>query len=178
MYLRMPRRQSGRTANRVVVKQRAPAVSSAQLWNPGISTMAYDNNNVFAKILRGELPCHKVYEDDHSLAFMDIMPQADGHTLVIPKLAAETIFDLNPAQLGSLMATTQTVAAAVKQAFEAPGIVLFQLNGAAAGQTVPHLHFHLLPSSLGALMQRAHAAQMEDPQKLAGFAQRIRAALG
>ena len=139
--------------------------------------MAYDSNNVFAKILRGELPCHKVYEDDHSIAFMDIMPQADGHTLVIPKVEAETLFDLDAVQLGGLMAATQTVAAAVKKAFDAPGIVLFQLNGAEAGQTVPHLHFHILPSSLGALMQRAHAVQMEDQNKLAGFAQRIRAAL-
>lgn len=140
--------------------------------------MAYDDNNVFAKILRGELPCHKVYEDDHSLAFMDIMPQADGHTLVIPKLPAITIFDLDTAALGSLMGTVQTVAAAVKKAFDAPGIVLFQLNGAEAGQTVPYLHFHVLPSSLGALVKRAHAAQIEDPQKLAGYAERIRAALG
>lgn len=139
--------------------------------------MAYDDNNVFAKILRGELPCHKVYEDEFSLAFMDIMPQADGHTLVIPKAPAVTMFDLEAAALGQLMGTTQKVAAAVKKAFEAPGIVLFQLNGAEAGQTVPHLHFHILPSSLGALMTRAHAARMEDQQKLAGFAERIRAAL-
>ena len=140
--------------------------------------MAYDDNNIFAKILRGELPCHKVYEDEHSLAFMDIMPQADGHTLVIPKVPAVTLFDLDADALGRLMAATQTVGAAVKKAFDSPGIVLFQLNGEGAGQTVPHLHFHLLPSSLGVLMNRAHAARMEDPQKLAGFAERIRAALG
>ncbi|MEZ5507363.1 MAG: HIT family protein [Gammaproteobacteria bacterium] len=140
--------------------------------------MAYDSNNVFAKILRGELPCHKVYEDDHTLAFMDIMPQVDGHTLVIPKVEAITLFDLSPAQLGNVMATTQTVAAAVKKAFDFPGIVLFQLNGAEAGQTVPHLHFHILPSSLGSMMQRGHGAKMEDQQKLADFAARIRAALG
>ncbi len=139
--------------------------------------MAYDNSNVFAKILRGELPCNKVYEDEYSLAFMDIMPQADGHTLVIPKAEAVTIFDLDAAHLGSLMVTTQTVAAAVKKAFAAPGIVLFQLNGAEAGQTVPHLHFHILPSSLGVLMRRPHGAQMEDQQKLADYAERIRAAL-
>jgi len=139
--------------------------------------MSYDSNNVFAKILRGELPCHKVYEDDHCLSFMDIMPQADGHTLVIPKVDAITIFDLSAEQLGGLMAATQTVASAVKKAFDAPGIVLFQLNGAEAGQTVPHLHFHILPSSLGALAKRTHAAQMEDPTKLAAFAERIRAAL-
>ena len=138
----------------------------------------YDTNNVFAKILRGDLPCHKVYEDDHSLAFMDIMPQADGHTLVIPKREAITMFDLTPEQLGALMATTQKVAAAVKKAFEPTGIVVFQLNGEEAGQTVPHLHYHILPSSLRGLMSRGHAVQMEDNQKLADFATRIRAALG
>ena len=140
--------------------------------------MNYDDQNIFAKILRGELPCHKVYEDDHSLAFMDIMPQADGHTLVIPKYPAVTLLDIPADQLAALMASTQTVAAAVKKAFAAPGIVLFQLSGAEAGQTVPHLHFHVLPSSLRTLMTRAHAAQMEDPAKLAAFADRIRAALG
>ena len=177
MYLRMRRRPPGRTANNVVVPAGSAGVSSALTRISGSKPMAYDSNNVFAKILRGELPCHKVYEDDHCLAFMDIMPQADGHTLVIPKADAVTIFDLDSAQLGSLMAATQKVAAAVKKAFEAPGIVLFQLNGAEAGQTVPHLHFHILPSSLGKLMQRAHAAQMEDQQKLAGFAERVRAAM-
>ncbi|NPU95520.1 MAG: HIT domain-containing protein [Gammaproteobacteria bacterium] len=140
--------------------------------------MNYDNQNIFAKILRGELPCQKVYEDDHSLAFMDIMPQADGHTLVIPKYPAVTLLDIPADQLAALMASTQKVAAAVKKAFAAPGIVLFQLSGAEAGQTVPHLHFHVLPSSLRTLMTRAHAAQMEDQAKLAEFAARIRAALG
>lgn len=140
--------------------------------------MNYDNQNIFAKILRGELPCQKVYEDDHSLAFMDIMPQADGHTLVIPKYPAVTLLDIPADHLAALMASTQKVAAAVKKAFAAPGIVLFQLSGAEAGQTVPHLHFHVLPSSLRTLMTRAHAAQMEDPAKLADFAVRIRAALG
>jgi len=139
--------------------------------------MSYDNQNVFAKILRGELPCHKVYEDDHSLAFMDIMPQADGHTLVIPKFPAVTLLDIPAEHLAPLMTTTQKVAAAVKQAFASPGIVLFQLSGAEAGQTVPHLHFHLLPSSLRAMMTRSHAAQMADPAQLAEFATRIRAAL-
>ncbi|HEX4938439.1 MAG TPA: HIT domain-containing protein [Candidatus Kapabacteria bacterium] len=140
--------------------------------------MNYDNQNIFAKILRGELPCQKVYEDDHSLAFMDIMPQADGHTLVIPKYPAVTLLDIPADHLAALMASTQKVAAAVKKAFAAPGIVLFQLSGAEAGQTVPHLHFHVLPSSLRTLMTRAHAAQMEDQAKLAEFAARIRAALG
>ncbi len=178
MYLRMQRRHHYRTANRVVVNARAAGVCSAHIRQSGSIPMAYDSNNVFAKILRGELPCHKVYEDDDSLAFMDIMPQADGHTLVIPKAPAITIFDLDADQLARYMAVTQKVAAAVKRAFEAPGIVLFQLNGAEAGQTVPHLHFHVLPSSLAALTRRAHAAQIEDPQKLAGYAERIRAALG
>lgn len=139
--------------------------------------MQYDDQNIFAKILRGELPCHKVYEDDHALAFMDIMPQADGHTLVIPKYPAVTLLDMPADRLGPLMATTQKVAAAVKKAFAVQGIVLFQLSGAEAGQTVPHLHFHILPSSLRALMTRPHAAQMEDNAKLAEFAARVRSAL-
>lgn len=139
--------------------------------------MTYDDQNPFAKILRGELPCLRLYEDDHALAFMDIMPQADGHTLVIPKYPAVTLLDLPADRLGPLMEAVQTVAAAVKTAFEAPGIVLFQLSGASAGQTVPHLHFHVLPSSLQALMQRPHGVQREVPQKLEAFAARIRLAL-
>ena len=100
--------------------------------------MAYDSDNIFAKILRGEAPAFKVYEDDYSLAFMDVMPQVDGHTLVIPKDPTENIHNADPTILGHTMATVQTVAAAVKKAFDAPGIMLAQLNGEAAGQTVFH----------------------------------------
>jgi len=139
--------------------------------------MAYDNNNIFAKILRGALPCNKVYEAEHTLAFMDIMPQADGHTLVITKEPAETILDLSPAAAAAWIHTVQKVSAAVKTAMSVEGFVLMQLNGAAAGQTVPHVHFHILPSSLGALVARVHGAKMGDMAEIAGYADKIRAAL-
>ncbi len=135
--------------------------------------MAYDNENIFAKILRGELPSIKVYEDEHTLAFMDIMPQCDGHTLVIPKVEAETLFDLPDEYAVACLQTQKRVGNALKKAFNVEGIVMFQLSGAAAGQTVPHLHFHLLPSSLGAMMGKRHASGMEDSEKLKKFAQRI-----
>ena len=105
----------------------------------------YDPENIFAKILRGEIPCHKVYEDEHTLAFMDVMPQADCHTLVIPKTPAENILDLPPGALAATIVTTQRVARAVKRAFDAPGILIAQLNGSAAGQSVFHIHFHVVP---------------------------------
>src|SRR3954464_9870376 len=104
-------------------------------------TMAYDPNNIFAKILRGDIPCVKIYEDDRTLSFMDVMPQAEGHTLVIPKEPAENIFELSPEAAAALIATTQKVGRAVKKATNAPGIVLTMLNGAPAGQTVFHAHF-------------------------------------
>ena len=139
--------------------------------------MAYDDNNIFAKILRGEIPCNKVYEDEHTLAFMDIMPQADGHTLVITKEPAETILDLSPAAAAAWIHTVQKVANAVKTAMGVEGFVLMQLNGAAAGQTVPHVHFHILPTSLGALVTRVHAAKMGDMAEIGLYADKIRAAL-
>ena len=138
--------------------------------------MAYDSNNIFAKILRGEAPAFKVYEDDYCLSFMDVMPQADGHTLVIPKEAALDLHDVNPVVLGHMVGAVQTVAAAVKQAFAAPGIMIAQLNGPAAGQTVMHLHFHILPRFDG-LEFKMHAREMEDFDKLEHHAQRIREVL-
>ena len=107
--------------------------------------MPYDSNNIFAKILSGEIPAVKVYEDDRTLAFMDVMPQADGHTLVISKENAENIFDLSPAGAAALMATTQKVAKAVKKGLNTPGIMIAQLNGTPAGQSVFHVHFHIIP---------------------------------
>lgn len=139
--------------------------------------MAYDHNNIFAKILRGEIPCNKVYEDEHTLAFMDIMPQADGHTLVITKEPAETILDLSAAAAAAWIHTVQKVGAAVKSAMGVEGFVLMQLNGAAAGQTVPHVHFHILPTSLGALVTRVHATKMGDMAEIGKHADKIRAAL-
>src|SRR5690242_11807211 len=99
--------------------------------------MGYDTNNIFAKILRGELPKIAVYEDDHTLAFMDIMPAVEGHTLVIPKEPGETMFDISPEAAAHLMKATRIVAAAVKKGLGVPGIMLAQLNGAASGQTIP-----------------------------------------
>lgn len=138
--------------------------------------MAYDSNNIFAKILRGELPCIAVHEDDATLAFMDIMPQADGHVLVIPKEAAETLLDLSPEAAAATVCTTQKVARAVKQALNAEGIFVCQLNGAAAGQTVPHCHFHIIPRSGGEAM-RIHASTRADDAKLRAFADAIKQAL-
>ena len=138
--------------------------------------MAYDRNNVFARILRGEIPAHKVHEDAHTLAFMDVMPQADGHALVIPKVEAENLFDLPPDALAATILATQRVARAVKKAFHAPGILIAQLNGAPAGQSVFHIHFHVVPRHEG-LDLRLHARDMADHAVLAAHAARVRAAL-
>ena len=105
----------------------------------------YDPDNIFAKILRGEIPCHRVYEDAHTLAFMDVMPQGEGHTLVIPKAPARGLLDAEPESLSALMTSVQTVARAVKAAFRAEGLTLFQFNEPAGGQTVFHLHVHIIP---------------------------------
>jgi histidine triad (HIT) family protein len=138
--------------------------------------MAYDPSNIFARILRGEIPCHKVYEDEHTLAFMDIMPQADGHALVIPRASAENILDVPPEALAATILTTQRVARAVKKAFDPPGLMIAQLNGRGAGQSVFHLHFHVVPRYSGKALDM-HAGPMADPQRLAAHAERIRAAL-
>jgi histidine triad (HIT) family protein len=138
--------------------------------------MAYDNNNVFAKILRGELPKFAIFEDDLTLAFLDIMPATEGHTLVIPKEPCETIFDCSPDGAAAAIRTTQKVAAAVKKAYGVPGIMLVQLNGAAAGQSVPHLHFHILPRADG-LDMKMHGRTMADLKTLQPIADRIKAAL-
>ena len=138
--------------------------------------MAYDDGNIFAKILRGEAPAFKVFEDDYSLAFMDAMPQVPGHTLVIPKDPTEDIFHADPVILGQTVATVQKVGEAVKKAFDVPGIMVAQLNGQAAGQTVFHLHFHLLPRSQGIELQM-HAREMADFGELETHAARIKAAM-
>jgi histidine triad (HIT) family protein len=138
--------------------------------------MAYDTNNVFARILRGEIQAHKVYEDVYTLAFMDVMPQSNGHTLVIPKFEAENLFDLAPESLSATILTTQRIARAVKKAFDPPGILIAQLNGTGAGQSVFHIHFHIMPRYEG-LDLKLHAREMADPNVLAQQAARIRAAL-
>jgi histidine triad (HIT) family protein len=138
--------------------------------------MAYDHNNVFAKILRREIPCVKLYEDDKTLSFMDVMPQAEGHALVIPKEAAENIHELSPEGAAALMATTQKIAKAVKKGLSAPGIMLAMLNGAPAGQSVFHVHFHVIPRAAG-IDLGLHARAMVDPKTLEPVAAKIRAAL-
>lgn len=139
--------------------------------------MAYDDGNVFAKILRGELPCHKVYEDEHTLAFMDIMPRADGHTLVIPKAKAVNIFDIDDETLAQVMRTVRMLAPAVRDAMGAGGILIQQFNEAAAGQLVFHFHAHILPRWEGVKL-KPHSGEMADPEDLAANAEKIRAALG
>ncbi|MBV8800436.1 MAG: HIT family protein [Alphaproteobacteria bacterium] len=138
--------------------------------------MPYDASNVFAKILRGELPCVRVYEDEHTLAFMDIMPSADGHTLVIPKAPAKEIFDLSADGAACLIRATQKVAKAVKKGLNCSGIMLVQLNGAGAGQSIPHVHFHILPREEG-LDLHLHGRAMRAPEDLEPLAAKIRAAL-
>lgn len=137
--------------------------------------MAYDNQNIFARILRGELPAIKIYEDDQVLAFMDIMPQAEGHTLVIPKTPAVTLLDLPADAAAYTIQIVQKIARAIESALDVKGIVLMQLSGEAAGQTVPHVHFHLIPSSIHHLGR--HAAQMGDQEKIKALAEKIKAAL-
>jgi len=138
--------------------------------------MAYDNSNVFAKILRGELPAQKVYEDAETLAFMDIMPRCEGHMLVIPKTPARNILDANPAQLAACIRTVQRVSAAAMKAFGAGGITLQQFNEPAGGQVVFHLHFHVLPRSEGVTLGPP-ASKVEKPEVLAASAEKIRKAM-
>jgi histidine triad (HIT) family protein len=138
--------------------------------------MPYDPNNIFARVLRGELPKVAVYEDDLTLAFMDIMPAVEGHTLVVPKEPGETLFDISPEAASATIRTTQRVAAAVKKALGVPGIMLAQLNGTTAGQTIPHVHFHILPRSAGADLH-FHGKAMVRPEVLEPIAAKIRAAL-
>jgi histidine triad (HIT) family protein len=137
---------------------------------------AYDNDNVFAKILRGEIPCYKVYEDNVALAFMDIMPRIDGHTLVIPKFPARTLLDADPDKLGELIKRVQKVAVAVKNSLGAEGLTLLQSNESAGGQVIFHLHFHILPRWEG-IELKPSASAMEAPEVLENFQARIAAAL-
>ena len=138
--------------------------------------MTYDANNIFAKILRGEIPSHKIYEDEHTLAFMDVMPQLDGHCLVIPKVGSRNLLDAELSTLTPLMATVQKVARAAKAAFKADGVQVRQYNELAAGQTVFHLHFHILPLNEGQTL-RPHSGKMADHGVLASHAEKIKKAL-
>ena len=136
----------------------------------------YDNQNIFAKILRGEIPCTKVYEDEHTIAFMDIMPQADGHTLIVPKNPSVNLLDADAATFGPLFTTVQKIARAVKQGMGADGVVITQFNEAAAGQTVFHLHVHVIPRWEGVAL-RKHSGAMADSALLQAHAEKIKAAL-
>ena len=138
--------------------------------------MTYDPNNVFAKVLRGEFPCHKIYEDEDTLAFLDIMPRADGHALVITKETASDLFDVSPQGLAKLMAVVQKLSPPIKEAVGADGVLIAQFNGAAAGQTVFHLHVHIIPRKEGEAL-KPHAGKMEDQAKLAATSEKIRKAL-
>ena len=137
---------------------------------------AYDDTNIFARILRGEIPSHKIYEDDTAIAVMDVMPQAPGHTLVIPKAPSRNLLDADPATLAKLMPIVQTIARAVKSAFAADGVTIVQYNEPAAGQTVFHLHVHVIPRYEG-LALKPHSGQMEKPDVLAASAEEMRQAL-
>jgi histidine triad (HIT) family protein len=135
--------------------------------------MIYDPNNIFAKIICGEIPSHKIYEDQHTLAFMDVMPQVDGHCLVVPKMGSRNLLDADPAVLTHVIATTQKVASAAMKAFSADGVQVRQYNEEAAGQTVFHLHFHILPMKNGDVL-RPHTGKMADHAILADQATIIR----
>ena len=138
--------------------------------------MSYDPNNPFARILRGELPCIKLDENDQAIAIMDIMPQAEGHVLVIPKAPAAELYELPEAALLGAAQLAQKLARAVRAALQPDGLFVGQFNGAAAGQTVAHVHFHLIPRWSGVEM-RLHARDMADAAQLQAVAERIRAQL-
>jgi histidine triad (HIT) family protein len=138
-------------------------------------TPTYDQHNIFAKILRGEAPCVRVYEDDVSLAFMDVMPRADGHTLVIPRVPARNLFDIKPDDLARFMPSVRKVAQAVMTGMKAEGVLLQQFNEAASGQQVFHLHFHVLPRWTGVSV-RPPGGPFQNPEALRPHAERIIAA--
>jgi histidine triad (HIT) family protein len=137
----------------------------------------YDKNNIFAKILRGELPAYKVYEDDKALAFLDIMPRAPGHTLVLPKAPARNLLDIQPDDLAHVMKVTQKVAKAALKAFDAEGVTVQQFNEKAGGQVVFHLHVHVIPRKEGVAL-KPPASEKEKPEVLAEHAEKLKKALG
>jgi histidine triad (HIT) family protein len=138
--------------------------------------MPYDKNNIFAKIIRGEIACVKVFEDDRTLAFMDVMPEAEGHVLVVPREDAQDILDLSAEGLAAMMATVQRVARAVDKALAPDGILLKQYNRAAAGQSIFHVHFHVVPRWEGVTLA-PHGKVMVDAAKLEPIAAKIRSQL-
>lgn len=136
----------------------------------------YDNDNIFAKILRGEIPSYKIYEDDDTFAFLDVMPVSKGHTLVIPKTPSRNLLDADPETLAQTIKIVHKIANAAKSAFAPDGIALKQFNEQPAGQSVFHLHFHIIPVYEG-VPQKAHAQDMEDAEILTANAKALIAAL-
>lgn len=139
-------------------------------------TAAYEPDNIFAKILKGEIPAVKLYEDDDAIAFMDVMPQAPGHLLVIPKAPSRNLLDADPEVLGKLIRVVQKLALAAQEAFDADGVYVAQFNEPAAGQTVFHLHFHVIPRNEGQPL-KPHSGSMADIDLLKAQAEKIKAAL-
>lgn len=136
----------------------------------------YESDNIFSKILKGGIPSHNVYEDDDTYAFMDVMPQSDGHVLVIPKTGSRNILDAKPETLQALILKVQLLAKAVKTAMNADGIRIAQFNETSAGQTVFHLHFHIIPTYENVVL-RAHTGEMANNDLLAKHAEKIRSAV-
>ena len=136
----------------------------------------YDPNNIFAKILRGEIPSHKVYEDADTVAFMDVMPQGTGHTLIVPKVPSRNLLDADPQVLARTIAVVQRVAKAAVIAFKADGVMMVQFNEPASGQTVFHLHFHIIPRFEGTPL-KPHSGVMEKPDVLSANAEKLSKAL-
>lgn len=141
-----------------------------------MNTTEYDSSNIFAKILRGEMPCHKVYENDNTMAFMDIMPRGDGHCLVIPKSPARNLLDADTQDIAHVMATVQRLSRGVMKAFDADGITIQQFNEPAGGQIVFHLHVHVIPRFDGVEL-KPHTGTMEDQDVLKENADKIRRAM-
>ena len=138
--------------------------------------MAYDPSNIFAKVLKGEIPCHKLYEDNDTLVFLDIMPRSEGHALVVTKTQARDLFDISPAALAKVMGVVQKFAPKIRDAVGAQGVLIQQFNGAVAGQTVFHLHVHIVPVKEGVPL-KPHTGQMADQRDLAATAEKIRKTL-
>lgn len=144
--------------------------------NKPASPPPYDPENIFAKILRGDLPCHKVYEDEQTIAFMDIMPRGDGHVLVLPKAPSRNVLDIDPDSYGELFKRVRKLAIAVKAALQADGVTIQQFNESAGGQVVFHTHIHVIPRFDGVAL-KPHTGAMEKPEVLAAHAEKIKAAL-
>ena len=139
-------------------------------------TADYDLDNIFAKILRGDIPSHRAYEDDDCIVIMDVMPESDGHSLVIPKTPSRNLLDADPAVLCKMIEVVQRIAKASMAAFHADGVIVRQFNEFASGQTVFHLHFHVIPCVAGVKLKK-HVDKMEEPAILAGNAKKLAAAL-